>query len=267
MELQLNWSLLLMVWVSLVSECCGKSNLCTWNVCFLHWELNLDPGPTDFKGKSLSMIPQQSSMTLSVIHCIHREWLLYIHKLILAINYFMEEHLENSIIIIGSTMSVLSQIITVCARPQVPASEQGRINISWDDLPCHLTNGADVSDYIIQYSSSSERNISTSNTLIAQTCSFWYNHHYSCLLSQSSRLLQNEVTYTFRVAARNRYGVGPFSNPVFGMIDITSIVKLLNCGIPQWLSLFMQVPLASIVCLLLHQITSVSLTQHLLVQS
>ena len=118
---------------------------------------------------------------------------------------------------------------SVCWTRTIRYSVYGRVNISRDLLPCHLTNGADISGYIIQYSSPSdnERNISTSDKLLEEVCHSERDHRYTCLLSQTSRLLQNGVTYTFRVAARNRYEVGPFSEPVFGMIDITSIV--INC--------------------------------------
>ena len=102
---------------------------------------------------------------------------------------------------------------------------QGRVNISWDLLPCHLTNGADVRDYIIEYSSPSgvKTNVSTSNIQIKTACDPEYDHRYRCLLLYM--LLQHGVMYTFRVAARNTYGVGRFSDLVVGMIGITSIVN------------------------------------------
>ena len=126
-------------------------------------------------------------------------------------------------------MSAPAQIIRVCAGPELLSTQQGRVNISWDVLPCHLTNGADISGYIIQYSrqSGDERNISTLDIVLKEACrpSYNYDHRYSCLLSESPRLLQRGVNYIFRVAARNGYGVGPFSDPVFGMIGMTSFVN------------------------------------------
>ena len=123
-------------------------------------------------------------------------------------------------------MSAPSQIIRLCAGPEIPPSQQGRINVSWDLLLCHLMNGADIRGYIIEYSHTSgdKRNVSTSDIQIRTPRHPEYDHRYSCSLSGSSRLLQHGVTYTFRVAAQNRYGVGPFSDPVLGMIGITSIV-------------------------------------------
>ena len=129
-------------------------------------------------------------------------------------------------IIIGSIMFTPSKITRVCAAPELPPTQQGRVNISWDLLPCHLTNGADVRDCIIEYSSPSgdKRNVSTSEIRMQTACHPEYDHRYRCLLSDPW-LLQNGVTYTFRVAARNTYGVRPFSDLVVGMIGITSIVN------------------------------------------
>ena len=125
-------------------------------------------------------------------------------------------------------MSAPAQIIRVCAGPELPFNQQGRVNISWDVLPCHLTNGANIRGYIIQYShqSSDERSISTSDNSLKQACNLSnYNHRHSCLLPESSGLLQRGVRYIFRIAAQNTYGVGPFSDPVFGMIGMTSFVN------------------------------------------
>ena len=41
-----------------------------------------------------------------------------------------------------------SQLPRVCVGPQL--GSQGRVNISWDPLPCHLQNGDNIRDYIIQ---------------------------------------------------------------------------------------------------------------------
>ena len=46
-----------------------------------------------------------------------------------------------------------SQLPIVCVGPPTSPSDQtqGKLNISWDPLPCHLQNGADVRVYNIQY--------------------------------------------------------------------------------------------------------------------
>ena len=91
-------------------------------------------------------------------------------------------------------------------------------NISWDLLPCHLQNGADITGYIIQYSPTSDgeaKNISISDN--RGDCDVESGGRYSCLLPSSS-LFTQRVPYSFQVAAVNSYGVGPFSDPVIGMI-------------------------------------------------
>ena len=88
-----------------------------------------------------------------------------------------------------------------------------RLSIYWDPLPCHLQNGADITDYIIQYSLTSTnetRSISTSDDRLS--CKQEPVGPYRCYLT-SSLLLENQM-YTFQIAAVNGYGVGPFSDPV-----------------------------------------------------
>ena len=90
-------------------------------------------------------------------------------------------------------------------------------NISWDLLPCHLQNGADITGYIIQYSPTSggeARNISSSDSRV--DCGVESGGNYRCLLASS--LFTIGVSYSFQVAAVNSYGTGPFSNQVIGML-------------------------------------------------
>ena len=96
---------------------------------------------------------------------------------------------------------------------------QGRVNISWDPLPCHLQNGADVTDtnYIIQYTrlpTGVPRNISVSDNGV--NCLQESGGPYSCVVSSSLRFTSG-VTYSFQVGAQNIYGVGSFSNPVIAV--------------------------------------------------
>ena len=108
-----------------------------------------------------------------------------------------------------------SQLQRVCVgRPTSQADQtQGKLNISWDPLPCHLQNGADVTVYNIQYTRlpDSRPNIivSTDNRV---ECRQESGGPYSCLAASSLFILH--VTYSFRVAARNSFGVGSFSNSV-----------------------------------------------------
>ena len=104
--------------------------------------------------------------------------------------------------------SVPSQLSRVCAGSDVFV---GKVNISWDRLPCHLQNGADITGYIIQYSPTSggeAQNVSSAQMICDQES----GGPYRCLIAGS--LFIPTQTYTFQVAAINSYGVGPFSDPV-----------------------------------------------------
>ena len=104
--------------------------------------------------------------------------------------------------------SVPTRLHRVCAV----VSPGSRLKISWDLLPCHLQNGADITGYIIQYSSTSggeAQNVSNAQ----MTCGQESGGPYRCLIAGSLLFIPSQ-TYTFRVAAINSYGVGPFSGPV-----------------------------------------------------
>ena len=103
--------------------------------------------------------------------------------------------------------SVPTRLHRVCAA----ASQMNILNISWDLLPCHLQNGADITGYIIQYSlipGGEAQNVSNSDMICGQESS----GPYRCLIA--GRLFISSQTYTFQVAAINNYGVGPFSYPI-----------------------------------------------------
>ena len=108
-----------------------------------------------------------------------------------------------------------SQLPRVCVgRPTSLADQtQGKVNISWDPLPCHLQNGADVTVYSIQYTQLPDGG----PNIIVSTDSRVKCHQepggpYSCLASFS--LFIPRVKYSFQVAARNSFGIGSFSNSV-----------------------------------------------------
>ena len=101
----------------------------------------------------------------------------------------------------------------MCVGPPTSLAYRGRVNISWDTLPCHLQNGADIIGYIIQYthlSTGEVINISSFSTRLI--CRQESGGPYSCLAPASSFLFNS--AYSFRVAARNNFGVGLFSNSV-----------------------------------------------------
>ena len=106
-----------------------------------------------------------------------------------------------------------SQVSRVCVGPPTSPQHQGRVNISWDPLPCHLENGADVANYIIQYtllSTGVPTNISSSDSRLL--CHQEPGGPYSCVAATS--LFISDETYIFQVAAQNVFGVGSFSAPV-----------------------------------------------------
>ena len=122
----------------------------------------------------------------------------------------------------------------MCVGPSTSLADrtQGKVNISWDPLPCHLQNGADVI-YVIRYThlfTGKLANFSHSHRNVE--CDQEPGGSYSCLASTSSaELFKPGVTYSFQVAARSIYGVGLFSDPVIATIgsnrkDYHSLLKL-----------------------------------------
>ena len=116
-------------------------------------------------------------------------------------------------------MAPPSQLLRVCVGPPTSPESLGKVNISWDPLPCHLQNGADITDtdYIIQYTrlpTGVRRNISVSDTGV--DCLQESDGPYSCVIATGLCFISG-VTYSFQVAAQNIYGVGSFSNPVIAV--------------------------------------------------
>ena len=106
----------------------------------------------------------------------------------------------------------------MCVGPPTSPINIGKVNISWDPLPCHLQNGADVNDddHIIQYTrlpNRVARNLSISD--IGVDCHQESGGPYSCVVAAS--LFTSGVTYSFQVAVQNVYGFSSFSNPVIAM--------------------------------------------------
>ena len=112
-------------------------------------------------------------------------------------------------------MASPSQLPRVCVGPQTSPEDQtqGKLNISWDPLPCHLQNGADVTVYSIQYTQLPDGgpNIIVSNNSRVE-CRQEPGGPYSCLAA--SLFFTSRATYSFQVAARNSFGIGSFSNSV-----------------------------------------------------
>ena len=112
-----------------------------------------------------------------------------------------------------------SQLQRVCVGPDPPTSpqHQGGVNISWEPLPCHLQNGANVARYVIQYTNLStgvSTNISIASSVGRIECHQEPGGPYSCVVCVRASLFIPGVTYSFQVAAENMNGVGSFSNSV-----------------------------------------------------
>ena len=106
-----------------------------------------------------------------------------------------------------------SQLQRVCVGPSTSPQHEDRVNISWDPLPCHLQNGADISLYTIQYTrltTGAPTNISSSDRRLE--CHRGSGGPYSCVVNATLFMLGE--TYSFQVAAQNIHGVGSFSDPV-----------------------------------------------------
>jgi hypothetical protein len=110
----------------------------------------------------------------------------------------------------------------VCVGPSTLPQHQGRVNVSWDPLPCHLQNGADVTDnnYIINYTP-----LSTGVTIRISSgrmeCSQEVGGLYSCAIN-----LKQLETYSIQVAAMNNYDEGSFSDPINVTLPVSSMCYL-----------------------------------------
>ena len=109
----------------------------------------------------------------------------------------------------------------VCVGPS-SSPLLGRVNISWDPLPCHLQNGADIADdYTIQYTSLSPSVTRTTHDFHSEVqCSQEIGGLYSCVLAES--LFLSNQSYSFQVAVRNDYGEGSFSDPINVSLPVSS---------------------------------------------
>ena len=115
-----------------------------------------------------------------------------------------------------------SQLKRVCVGPSTSPQHLGKINISWDPLPCHVQNGADIAGYIIQYArlpNGEPSKIPSSDVRLL--CCQEPGGPYSCV-AQISFLLFG-ATYSFQVAAQTSYGIGSFSDSVTTLYGSQSI--------------------------------------------
>ena len=126
------------------------------------------------------------------------------------------------VLMFSDKMASPSQLPRVCVGPQTSpeAQTQGKLNISWDPLPCHLQNGADITVYSIQYTQLPDGgpNIIVSTNSRVE-CRQEPGGPYSCLAASS--FFTSRATYSFQVAARNSFGIGSFSNSVNHCIQLS----------------------------------------------
>ena len=119
----------------------------------------------------------------------------------------------------GSMNSEPSKVPNVCAEVDRNDHLNRELRISWDHLPCHLQNGANIAHYIIHYNTTSGREVET----ILTNDHGGINTH--CGLSGCSwqcfilPMYLNEI-YTFQVAAHSSNGDGQLSDPVYTMPGI-----------------------------------------------
>ena len=119
-------------------------------------------------------------------------------------------------------MSPPSKLSRVCIGPSTLLEDQvqGRFNISWDPLPCHLQNGANIIGYIIQYTQLSTGVAGrVSNRHGSFLCGQESGGPYSCRVAYT--FFNSNQTYTFQVAARNNNGDGSFCDPITKFIPMT----------------------------------------------
>ena len=115
----------------------------------------------------------------------------------------------------------------VCVGRSTVPKYLGKVNISWDLLPCHLQNGADITSYNILYT-----RLSTGVTIRIPSssgnveCSPQFGGLYSCVVANS--LIPNNQAFSIQVAAQSDNGEGSFSDPINISTPISS--RYLTCS-------------------------------------
>jgi hypothetical protein len=144
--------------------------------------------------------------------------LSFIHKhaLMMVNNYQF-----RILLYIGSERSPPAMLPRVCVGPSTSPQHQGRVNISWDPLPCHLQNGADITGYIINYTRlSTGEAIRITSSRNDVECSQEVGGPYSCVITES--LIPRNLAYSIQVAAMNNNGESLFSDPVNVSLPLSS---------------------------------------------
>ena len=122
---------------------------------------------------------------------------------------------------LGSMSSPPAVLPRVCVGPSRLLQHEGRVNISWDPLPCHLQNGADVTSYTIQYTPKSTGIAAKISSFRSDVeCSQEVSGLYSCVVAES--LIPSNQAYSIQVAAQNNYCEGSLSDPINVILPVSS---------------------------------------------
>ena len=123
---------------------------------------------------------------------------------------------------VGSVRSPPPILPRVCVGLSTVPKYLGRVNISWDPLPCHLQNGADITGYIILYTQLST-GVTTRITSSSRNveCSQEFGGLYSCVVA--TFLIPNNQVFSIQVAAHSNNGEGSFSDPINIFTPVSSM--------------------------------------------
>ena len=116
----------------------------------------------------------------------------------------------------------------VCVGPSTVPKHLSKVNISWDLLPCHLQNGADITNYIIQYTRWTT-NVTTrisSSSGSTMECFQEFGDLYSCVVA--TLLIPSDQAFSIQVAAQSDNGEGSFSDPINISTPVSS--RYLTCS-------------------------------------
>ena len=138
-----------------------------------------------------------------------------------------EDYSLTLILTLGSRRSPPPVLPQVCVGLSTLPEHHGKVNISWNLIPCLLQNGADISGYIILYthlSTGVTTRISSSSGYAE--CSPEFGGLYSCVVV--TLLIPNDQAFSIQVAAQNNNGDGSFSDPINISTPVSS--RYLTCS-------------------------------------
>ena len=104
-----------------------------------------------------------------------------------------------------------------------------RVNLSWDLLPCHLQNGADITNYIIQYTCWTTNVTTRISSSSGSTKEYFqeFGGLYSCVVA--TLLIPSDQAFSIQVAAQSDNGKGSFSDPINMSTPVSSRYLMCSC--------------------------------------